>query len=378
MNHWRNSLLIKYITCLVLSLLVINPALALQYQQFDSTRELLNKIPDFQPKAYHIHVSQKQDIIALLHKKGYEVIPATAQQAEDFIFASTQEHHNDIQLAANFNLKKVYEKDCPPRRRICHTDDCEQYSVESPADCYRDEPPSQQSKPKTSTSVSVHTSGSANFKLPNLGGGGGGGRDAAAVMLIVIGVVVIAALFIYAGKWLIDAMSNDEDYYAYWWDIGMHVISLDTPAAEHGRFSGIKLSGGFVPNMHTNFGLALEVGKMDLDLTYNRDTKPIKLNLEGGYWLIGPSVRWLLGYNDSEQIINHSYIYLELLGGSSDQEEVDKMAIARIGFNTGLGAHIRMGIHYGAFYLGLDKDQGFANDGDNYWNMIGVELGYQF
>ena len=175
---------------------------------------------------------------------------------------------------------------------------------------------------------------------------------------------MIAALFIYAGKWIAGALKNDEDYYAYWWDLGMQFTRLDTNAGEYGNFSGLKLSGGFVPNMQTNFGLAIEIGKMDLDLLYNRNSKPERINLEGTYWLIGPSVRWLIGYTDSENLLNSSYIYLNLMAGNSDRDEVDMIATGKIGFNTRIGEYARFGIHYGAFYLGLNEDQSMVNDGE--------------
>lgn len=413
MNYWRTSPCLKLMAYLILGLLVINPAFALTYQQFNRTTDFLKKIPPFQPQAFRIHISQKAEVLALLRRQGYDVIPATKQDAMRFLAGNNPlPSYKPVQLAANFNLHKVYESDCSYKTKYCYREECDKYPKERRKDCPGatappppvssagtstppDTPPpstdtgtaeppttSPQSPPpsqRSSTHTSVSVSHSGGFHLPNFGGGGGNKGDAAAVMLIVIGVVVIAALFIYAGKWLIDTLSNDEDYYAYWWDIGAQFITLGTEAGQHGDFNGLKFSGGFVANRVTQFGLAAEVGKMDLDVLYNRNsTTPTRVNLKGTYWLVGPTVRWLLGYTDTEQFINNSYIYLELLGGNADRKEVDLLAVARIGFNTALGKHLRLGVHYGAFYLGLKQDQGFANDGNNYWNMYGLELGYQF
>lgn len=442
MNYRRHSLSLKLISYLILGLMSINPALALQYQDLNRNADFSGRIPDYQPRAYHIHISQKDAVLALLRKQGYDVIPASENDARRFLNSNAFVQNRPVQLAANFNLGQVYKDECSYSKIYCYREECDNYPKERRKDCPDDTPPVQSadsridhppedncnktaqgrdcppecldgdrsndrgcpeeclSNPCTATdpverardsgpvsnkgesrpapratgSVSIHQ----GFQLPNIGGGGGGKGDAAAVMLIIIGVVVIAALFIYAGKWLVDMLSNDEDYYAYWWDIGTQFMVLDTEANQHGNFTGLKFSGGFIANRLAHFGLAVEVGRMDLDLLYNRNSIPQRVNLEGTYWLLGPTVRWLLGNVDTEQAINNSYFHLQLLGGGSDRNEVDKMALARVGFNTGIGRHLRLGLHYGAFYLGLDQDQGFANDGDNYWNMYGMEIGYQF
>lgn len=393
----------------------INPALALQYQQFNQTTDFISKIPDYLPKAYHIHISQKDAVLAILKSQGYDIVSATQQDAHRFLASNTMPGI-PLQLAANSDIEQPPQDECLKQLENCPaecTDDNFYNDYGCPEECKRTnkdtqctgkdcpekqkqkqnectdtdpverakdrkpvpEPETSRPSPRTSGSVSIRQ----GFKLPNINIGGGNKGDAAAVMLIVIGVVVIAALFIYAGKWLVDMINNDEDYYAYWWDIGGQFFNLDTGPGEHGNFNGIKFSGGFVPNMNTNFGLTAEIGRMDLDLLYNRNSTPQRINIEGTYWLVGPIVRWLIGGRDSDENFAHnSYIYLELLGGNSDRDGIDMIGVGRIGINTGLGEHLRLGLHYGAFYLGLDEDQGFANDGDNYWNMYGLEIGYQF
>ena len=415
MNVWRQGLFLKVICYVVLTLMTINPALALQYQQFNSTADFAGKIPDYLPRTYHIHISQQDAVIAQLRKQGYEVITASHDDVAHFLSRQTLPDTTPLQLAELSEDKSVIKKCppgmrpcrdkecdkdaqgrsydcvygepeeqakeemiCPPETRPCEGEECTNDPEDKASDCVSDKPPVSNKQPKTKTRSSGSVAIDTGFRLPNISGGGGKG-DGAAVLLIVIGVVVIAALFVYAGKWLVDSLSNDEDYYAYWWDLGMQFTRLDTVAGEHGIFSGVKLSGGFVPNMNTNFGLALEVGRMDLDLSYNRNSKPERINLEGTYWLIGPSVRWLLGNRDAEEnLFNSSYVYLTLMGGSSDRKEVDKIATGKIGINTAIGQSLRLGFHLGAFYLGLDEDKGFANDGDNYWYLYGMELGYQF
>ncbi len=175
-------------------------------------------------------------------------------------------------------------------------------------------------------------------------------------MLIIIGVVVIAALFIYAGRFIADLFSGDSEYYTYWWDLSTQFITLNTEPGGHSNFTGLKFSTGFVANRLAQFGLSAEAGKLDLNLFYNKNSAPARTSLQGIYWLLGATVRWLLGNVDTEQAINNSYVYFELLGGASDRKEVEKIAVARVDFNAGIEEHIRFDIHYGAFYLGLNED----------------------
>lgn len=411
MKCWRNHLIIKIVSYLVLGLMVINPALALQYQHYNTTTDFISQLPNHLPKAYHIHASQKDDVLALLKKQGYDVVPANQTDLQHFL-TSNSLPDSTIQLAANRDIEPPPQDECiarcPPectdddfynnygcpesclkqtKKTPCKGEDCPDQEKPQLPECTETdpverakdrkpvpEPVVEKPAPRTSGSVTINR----GFQMPNINMGGGNKGDAAAVMLIVIGVVVIAALIVYAGKYIIDLFSGDSEYYAYWWDIGTQFISLDTEAGQHGNFTGIKFTAGFVANRSAQFGLAAEVGNIDLDLNYNRNSTPQRIRIDGTYWLLGATVRWLLGNVDPEQSINNSYVYFELLAGASDRDEVDKMAVARVGFNTGLGKHMRLGIHYGAFYLGLDEDQGVANDGDNYWNMVGMEIGYQF
>lgn len=396
-NHWRNPLWSGILSYLLLGLLLINPALALQYQHFNQATDFLSQIPAYQAPAFHIHASQRDRVVALLQQQGYEVIPASTEQARHFLNHGLPLQNQATQLAANADIEQPPQSDCFKTRR---GEDCPENCIDDtqindkgcPEECLHnpctDTDPVERAKDRgpvtndrTTTKPAPRRTGTigidTGFRLPRISGGNG--KDTAAVMLIVIGIVVVAALFIYAGKWLIDQFQNDDDYYAYWWDIGWQIVNLDTGANQHGNFSGIKFSGGFVPNMHTNFGLTAEVGRMDLDLLYNRNSTPTRVNIEGTYWLLGPIVRWLIGSRDTdENFVHNSYVYLELLGGNTDQDGVDLIGVGRIGFNTGIGKQLRLGLHYGAFYLGLDEDQGIANDGDNYWNMYGIEIGYQF
>lgn len=367
MNQWRKSLFNKYIAWLILCLMVINPVQALQYIQPAQATVFSNIIPGYLPKAIHIHASQKDNVVALLARQGYDIIPASHDEARQYLARNANANDTPVHDEADPNLEKLPAEDCDKNKTEDKKTDCTRKTEPEPE-------PEPEKTPASRTTI-FHGQG---LDLPNLGSGSGGNGDTAAVMFIVIGIVVVAALFIYAGKFIADLINNDDDYYSYWWDIGTQFINLDTENNQHGNFGGLKFSAGFIAARLAQLGLSIEIGKMDLDLLYNRNSIPQRINLQGTYWFIGPTVRWLLGNIDNEQTINNSYVYFELLGGGTDRSEIDITAIARVGINTGIGEHMRIGIHYGAFYLGLDEDQGFANDGDNYWNTYGIELGYQF
>lgn len=363
----KNHFLLKLITWLNLCLLSINPALALQYmpaqhvtnlqvQHHDSRHLDLIRL-DSTPRALHINAAQQQQFIKQLTEGGYTVIPASHAEAAAFLDSRQYPPADVTQLA-------VSDK---PKAQQSDQEECKTSNKQDGKPCE-----DKATTEKTPTTTISHARG---FDIPNLGGGDSG--DFAAVMFIVIGIVVIAALFVYAGKYIVDAINKEGDYF-YWWDIGTHYITLATDNGEHGNFTGIKLGGGFVAHTSAHFGLSLEVGQLDLDLVYKNNAIPQRLTTEGNYWFVGPTVRWLLGNLDTEKTINNSHFYFELLGGSSDQSQIEMMGIARVGFNTGINKHLRLGLHYGAFYLGLNEDEGIANDGDNLWNMFGLEIGYQF
>ena len=138
------------------------------------------------PKAYHIHMSQKNDVLALLKKQGYDVIQANEGDIEHFLRGQTDITNKSLQVAANFNLKSVYEKGCPPRTKTCYAEECDKYAKERRNDCVYDEPVviSKKTEPKSTSSGSISVIG--NIPVPRIGGGG---KDAASVLLIVIGVM---------------------------------------------------------------------------------------------------------------------------------------------------------------------------------------------
>ncbi|MDH5178148.1 MAG: hypothetical protein OEZ39_01920 [Gammaproteobacteria bacterium] len=351
--------LLKLVTCLVLLLTAINPAFALQYMP--TQMAALNAPASNAPRAVYIHASQQQAAIRQLEQQGYTVISANRADAEKYLAdsrtTSTSATTENTPAAGNSPASD------------CHTP-LSNTSTDNPAG----DPAEPDEENRSRGSVS-HSQG---MDLSDFNFNSGGSDDSAKLMFILIGVVIIAVLIIYVGKF-INEIANNAREVCYWWHLNTFYNTLTTLPNQHGNFSGLKLSVGVVADATAEFGLSAELGELDLDLIYNRESLPSRITTRGSYWLAGPTIRWNIEYTDNlTQSRNKSQVYLELLGGTAEDKTIKILGIARLGFNVGLGKNARLGFNYGAFYLGLNEDQGPANDGTNYWEMFGMELGYQF
>lgn len=200
--------------------------------------------------------------------------------------------------------------------------------------------------------------------------------DVAVVIFVVIGVFIVAALIVYAGKFIYDIAVGNKKH-DYWWEIspGFTIIENDTKYGyqENGYLAGLKLSTGFT-DRRIQFGLTGEAGVMDLNL-YFEDKKGL-LELEGLYGMAGPAIRFL--FNDDEQTQNTSYLYLELLAGTSEHEEAGLLSVARLGLNWRIQKHLRFGIHIGSLYFDLKESESIIEEEDNFRLTGGLEFGYRF
>ncbi|MBN1849801.1 MAG: hypothetical protein JW932_14585 [Deltaproteobacteria bacterium] len=201
-------------------------------------------------------------------------------------------------------------------------------------------------------------------------------NDIAVVLFVVIGVFIVAALIVYAGKFIYDVTVGN-GVYEYWWEIspGFTIIENDTKYGfkESGYLAGLKLAAGFTERS-IQFGLTGEAGVIDFSLYYE-DHKGL-LELEGIYGMVGPAIRFL--FNDDDNIKNASYLYLELLGGTSEHEEAGLLSVARMGLNWRIQEHLRFGIHAGSLYFDLKESEGIIENEDNFRLMGGLEFGYRF
>jgi len=193
------------------------------------------------------------------------------------------------------------------------------------------------------------------------------GGDADVVLFVVIGVVVVAALVIYTVGYLGSVALGTGDY-DYWWDLETGTSFL-VGGAENGVMVSLKLSSGIVA-ADAHAGIAVEGGYLDMEVALEGSDDSV--DLEGGYIMGGPAIRW------AEGDANPSYISMELLGGTTEHEQVDVMSIARLGVSLGIGPAFRLGFHIGAMYLGLELDEGLVREDDNFTTILGGEVGVRF
>ena len=173
---------------------------------------------------------------------------------------------------------------------------------------------------------------------------------------------------IYAVVYVGSAMWGASDY-SYWWDLEIRSSAL-LGSAESGVLVGGKLGSGIVAD-DAHAGIALEGGFLNMDVELENSDDIVEL--EGGYVMAGPAIRWADGRDG-----NPTYFFMELLGGTTEHEEVDLMSVARMGFNLGLGPVVRFGLNIGAMYLGLELDEGLIRKDDNFTTILGTELGIRF
>ena len=205
-----------------------------------------------------------------------------------------------------------------------------------------------------------------------LKGSGGSNSDAAKVFFIITGIVVVAAFVVYAGKYLVDiAQGNQHDL---WWEVIFNSTYLDTNAGQNGRFTGVKLATGFVSSDLIQIALVGEVGNADLNLLFNEYSNPLALDFTTPYWMLGATARLML----SRSRVNASYLYMDFMGGKTSRSETDSIGATRVGASFGINDYVRLGINYGAQYIGLNSNQGFVDNSGEYWYTLGVEMGVRF
>lgn len=355
MNFWHHKIIIKPLSYLLLCMMGINPAYCLQYTAAPLDIPITAKPHGPEIKVFYLQEDQLHAAIEQLGRKGYTIVPGSREQLDTMRLSHVPANTMTQQLAA-LGSPSQEQAEPPPPDEATATSNCRNRTPPRP------EP-------------TVH--GNINVGINSSSGGGGGSGDGAQVLFIVIGMVVIAALIVYAAKYIVDVL-NDYEQYDYWWDIATQFTSLDGDAGEHANFSALKIASGFVVNDRVRLGLAGELGNMDMDLILNKRTTPKRLALSGTYWLLGAAVHFNLFTQSIRCPEDAHYMFLEFLGGTSEHTETDVLGAARLGFNFAITKHLRWGIHYGAMYIGLNEDEGFANDGDNYFNTYGFEFGYRF
>ena len=197
-------------------------------------------------------------------------------------------------------------------------------------------------------------------------GHGSDRNDAAVVMFVLIGAVVVVALVVYSTKYFYDAYSGFSEC-PKWWDLTLQSAVFSGDVVSRGALAGLRLSTG-VQEAATRIGLTAEFGR--LSMTFRGATQ----DLSATYWMVGPALRWYEAGDNGEPW----YLSAELLGGSANDRQVGIVSAARLGLNFPVGASMRMGVSLGALYTALNNVEGALARYDNYYYMLGFELGTRF
>jgi hypothetical protein len=196
-------------------------------------------------------------------------------------------------------------------------------------------------------------------------GGRGSGNDAA-VIFVIVGTVVLVVWTVYAIKYLADRARGVPlcGERASEWSLSS--TSLNAGRSQQANFNGLRYVGT-VSQEAFGFGIGAEIGQSEVLLA-----EAGTLRLRGLYWLAGPLLRWRLS-----PAVNPSYFQMEFLAGSTENNEMGVIAVAKLGFNFGLTDRVRLGLSYGAMNLNL-HEQGIILDRSQTYTLWGLDMGYRF
>jgi len=197
-------------------------------------------------------------------------------------------------------------------------------------------------------------------------GRGSDRNDAAVVMFVLIGAVVVVALVVYSTKYFYDAYAGFAEC-PKWWDLTLQSAIFSGDAVNRGALAGLRLSTG-IQDAATRIGLTAELGR--LSMTFHGPSQ----NLNATYWMVGPALRRYDVTGNGEPW----YLSAELLGGSANDRQVGTVSAARLGLNFPVGASMRMGLSLGALYTALNNVEGAIAKYDNFYYLLGFELGTRF
>jgi len=243
-----------------------------------------------------------------------------------------------------------------------------------------DEPASSPGGRHDAGGTDYNVSGACLADIPDLGS-----NDVAVVLFVVVGAFVVAALVVYGGKFIYDALIGKAEHeYSFELSPTATFFNRDrhNGVSEKGAMTGLK----FVTNIdrdNLQVGLAAEAGNMNIELYHDDSGSLYKMN--GFYWMAGPHLGF--PFNTASNANNPSCFMLEVLAGMVEHEDDGFISAARAGITFGIKEHLRFGINVGSFYfdldetegiLDLDKTDGIATDEDRFRLTIGCEIGYRF
>jgi hypothetical protein len=334
------------------------------YNDVDASETLVplksGKIP-----VTYVTPEQADDIIRESRLKGYTVREAAFQQLAELEQGVQPE-------AVTTGDKEPCEKN---NRKDCNAESDKETAqkpveVDMPVTDAAPYPPPEPLPPPQPPAVQTNVGVYADVAY---GSGSGGSSDAGKVFFIIAGVMVIAAFIVYTVKYITDISSGKE--FKTWWEFIFSNTYLSTRSGQHGRLNGLKIGTGFVSSDLIQIALIGEFGNTNIDVILDEyGSNPEPLDFSASYWLLGASARLHL----SDKLVNASYLYLDFMGGKTNNDSTDTIGMARIGASFGINDYLRLGASIGSYYVGLDEDQGFVNNDDNYWTTFGFEVGAKF
>lgn len=248
----------------------------------------------------------------------------------------------------------------PPLGRKVETEGKPRHSARSVSDDCRDNEPNRRSHSNDdSLQVAVRVTDDLISDI-------NWGKDGAALLFVIVGTVVVVVWALYVVKYLFDVAVGRE-FCGLWNQFTLSSTAVSLDSDQEARFSGVRYLTGFRDGS-TDVGISVEIGRSDFRLTGNGS-----LDRESVYWLAGPVLRWRL-----QQDSNPHYFQMEFVAGSNEQDEIGTIASAKTGLNFGIGEGFRWGVNVGAMNIDINEGQGILTEGNEYYYLLGLELGYRF
>jgi hypothetical protein len=323
----------RFMTCLVcLSLIgmcvVPDTAYAMQASSMAglSEAELVEKYPD--AKIIHVTTEEYPALVRKLRFKGY-------MQSED----------GPLQLARRGVIVNTQGKQTK-LNRSSRQGDCADKGDESAGE--------------ESFRVMV------DFTEDMMESGNKSSSDEAAVLFIIVGTVVLVVWSLYIFKYIYDVSVGIKPC-GRWNELKIVRNTTSTGDDQHARFEGVRISTGFRTGS-TDVGISFELGQADILL---REVGV--LELQGRYWLLGPTLRWRLS-----QAKNPSFFRMSFTAGTTEHDEVGLLAKASLGLLVGVGDSMQLGFNWGAVNINLDGNQGIITERKQYRYLYGMDVGFRF
>jgi len=194
----------------------------------------------------------------------------------------------------------------------------------------------------------------------------GGNDEGAIIMFIIVGTILVVAWSLYIFKYIYDVTTGLQPC-GKWSELVLTSSNISTSFNQYARFSGLRYSMGFREGQ-TDVGIALELGHSNILLT-----EISSLQLQGRYWLMGPTLRWPLSPGH-----NPHYLHMNFMAGTTDNNETGFISNTTMGIRFGIGNNFNLGFSWGALNINLDNKQGIISERKQYHYLYGINMGYQF